>query len=253
VIDPDDLYGLPLDRFVAERDALAKLLRAGGERGRAAEVAKLPKPSAAAWAINQLVRTQRRMVTELFASGDRLQEAQSELLVGRGDARSLREAAERERAAVDHLTDTARGLLSSEGHELSAVTLERVRETLHAAALETDARARVSEGCLVRELRHVGIGESSSARRSSAAKRTSGKEVTREQAERRKAVRKAAEDARRAAARAEHELRTAQQRRDRAADVLKEAEAALAEARRRAEEAAETRERTKRALTKPPE
>jgi len=76
----------------------------------------------------------------------------------RGDADALRTAADRERAAVDHLTATARGLLTSQGQELSAAAIERVRETLHAAALDQDARQQVSDGCLEHELRHVGMG-----------------------------------------------------------------------------------------------
>ena len=58
-MEPDDLYGLPLDRFVAERGALAKALRADGRRDEASRVAALRKPSVAAWAVNQLARTQR--------------------------------------------------------------------------------------------------------------------------------------------------------------------------------------------------
>ena len=49
--DPiDELYGLPLEDFVAQRDALAKRLRADGDRDAAAAVKKLPKPTRAAWA-----------------------------------------------------------------------------------------------------------------------------------------------------------------------------------------------------------
>ena len=53
-----DLYGLPLDRFVAERDALAKQLRGDGRREEADAVKKLPKPTRAAWAVNAAVRAE---------------------------------------------------------------------------------------------------------------------------------------------------------------------------------------------------
>ena len=56
--DADALYGLPLDAFVAERDALAKRLRTDGRGGDADEVKALRKPSVAAWAVNQVVRSQ---------------------------------------------------------------------------------------------------------------------------------------------------------------------------------------------------
>jgi hypothetical protein len=254
-----DLYGLPLEGFIAERAALVKELRAEGQRERAAEVAKLRKPSVAAWAVNQLVRTQRREIAELFDAGDQLQRAQSELLAGRAGGHALRAAAERERTAVERLSATARGLLTSQGHELSATMLDRVGETLHAAALDRDARTQVAGGCLERELRHVGIGglampgraparrpAKASAERSTP---TARGELRGERDARVKAVRKAADAARRAGQRAERELRAAQQRRDRAADALDHAEVELTDARRRAEQAALARERAEQALS----
>lgn len=82
-MEADDLFGLPLERFTEERNALARELRREGRRDEAAEVARLRKPSVAAWAVNQLVRTQRREVDQLFAAGDALREAQAGLLAGR--------------------------------------------------------------------------------------------------------------------------------------------------------------------------
>ena len=54
--------------------------------------------------------------------------------------RRLRAARERERAAVDGLVDTAAGF-TSEGHELSPAVVDRVLDTLHAAARRGCARA----------------------------------------------------------------------------------------------------------------
>jgi len=138
--EPSHLYGLPLERFTDERNALAKRLRQDGRREEGAEVAKLRKPSVAAWAVNQLVRTQKRDVDALLAAGDALQKAQDDVLGGRADAGALRRAADAERAALDALTAAARGLLSSEGHELAPAKLEQVSETLHAAAIDEQAR-----------------------------------------------------------------------------------------------------------------
>ncbi len=265
--DPRDLYGLPLERFVAERNGLAKTLRTEGDREGSARTARLRKPSVAAWAVNQLVRTQRGAVSELFEAGDQLQRVQSELLAGRGGAGGLREATDRVHDAVDGLTATAQGLLTSQGHELSPAVLERVRETLQAAALENGARSQVADGCLERELRHVGIGDGvtppapterrsakpdrggrTSARPGEAKRRPAEQQAKREQAERLKATRQAADDARKAADRAGRELRAAQDRRDRALESLREAESALAGARERAEQAAVAHQRTQRDL-----
>lgn len=227
-MEPRDLYGLSLDRFVAERGAVAKALRADGKRDEAAEVAKLRKPSVAAWAVDQLVRTQSREVKALFDAGDQLQRAQSDLLAGKGDPRKLREAAEREREAADALTESARGLLSSEGHELTQATLDKVSDTLHAAALDEDARGEVQDGCLVRELRHVGLGAFGELAASPKAADQAAQ----------KAAQKAEAQARRELERANRDVETAQARRDRAADALREAEDALARARQSAAEAA---------------
>ena len=258
-MEPDDLYGLPLDRFVAERGALAKALRADGRRDEASRVAALRKPSVAAWAVNQLARTQRPAMRELLAAGDELRDTQEALLGGKGDARALRAAGERERAAVDELVDAARGVLTSGGQEPSESTVERVAETLHAAALEPDAREAVREGRLDRELRHVGLGfgdgdapapaaaprrgrtqraepEAPRAERErAAAERAEAEaEAERERAAERKAARADERAARRRVEQAARALRTAEERRDRAARALAEADDALAAAREEA-------------------
>jgi len=285
-MEPDDLYGLPLDRFVAERAALAKALRADGRRAESSDVAGMRKPSVAAWAVNQLVRTQSRALQGLFGAGDALREAQTELLAGRGDGRALRAAGERERAAVERLEDTARGLLTSQGQELSATVVERVADTLHAAALDEGAREHVREGRLERELRHVGLGlgESASkaqaaapraakskprARKSAAARgptetargererparaakqRTAQQRADPEQTAARKTARSAEASARRRSERAAHALRAAQERRDRAARALDEADDALAAAREEAVAAADAQQRAQAELEK---
>jgi hypothetical protein len=262
VVDRRDLYGLPLERFTAERHALAKELRAEGRRDDAACVAAMPKPSLAAWAVNQLVRTQRRAITALFAAGDALARAHSDLLAGRGEARALREAGQRERASVAKLVEAAGGLLTPEGHELSPSILERVSETLHAAALDQRARTRIENGCLHRELRHIGLGADpavstraaggSGARKPRASGKAAGRDserrtaqAERERFERSKAARRAEAEARRLAERAGRALKNAQQRRDNAAESLAKADAALRDACARAEEAAAAQQRAR--------
>ena len=255
-VELDDLYGVPLDRFVPERATLVRALRSAGEREKAAAVAALRKPSVAAWAVNQLVRSRRAEVDALLRAGDALREAQAGVLSGGADARDLRAAADRERGTVDDLVDTARGLLSSSGQELSATTLERVADTLHAAALDDDARVQVNDGRLVRELRHVGLGaglgdafasapspsrparpakgEATKQRRpakgEAAEQRRSSEAAQREREAARKQARAAERDAAREVDRAERALRVAEDRRDRAAEALRQADEAAAEA-----------------------
>jgi hypothetical protein len=234
-MDADELYGLPLDRFVPERDALARSLRASGQREQAAEVGRLRKPSVAAWAVNQLVRTQRRAVDDLFEAGDALRGAHQSVLSGGADGSALRAAVERERAAVDSLVGAARGLLTSQGHELSPPVIERVSDTLHAAALDDDARAAVQPGTLERELRHIGLGAVTPVAPS---RRPSRRPAAAEPSPKRAELRAAVAEARRRNERAQRALRVAQERRDHAAQALHDAESALAAAQTEADDAA---------------
>src|SRR6478672_300557 len=88
--EADRLYGLPLEQFTAERDAAAKALRKAGDREAAAVLAKLPKPTPAAWAANQVARTEPDVRDEFLAAGAALREAQEAALAG--DAGELRDA-----------------------------------------------------------------------------------------------------------------------------------------------------------------
>ncbi len=276
-MEPDDLYGLPLERFVPERTALARALRADGQRQQAADAVGLRKPSVAAWAVNQLVRTQSRALASLYDAGDKLHQAQAEVLAGRGDGRALRVAADRKRVAVDALVIAARGLLTSDGHELSASVIDRVAETMHAAALDDDARATVRQGRLERELRHVGFGVDAGGAAPALRRRGKPKahrpetavdapgepehgeaqrmaraeaEAERVQRERAKAARANESRTRRLAADAQGAARAAQERRERAALALRDADAALAQARAQAEAANDAHRRAQEELTR---
>jgi hypothetical protein len=154
----DALYGLPLEEFVPRRDDLAKQLRGEGESDAAARVKALRKPTIAAWAVNQAVRTQRKDARELDAAGGALRDAQSALLEGKGTAAALRTATERERAVVDRLAAAARGLLSGSGRPMTDAVLQDVTKTLHAAAGDEETRAAVLAGRLDRERRPSGLG-----------------------------------------------------------------------------------------------
>src|SRR4051794_21314797 len=137
-----ELYGLPLERFTAERNALAAELRSQ-------EIKQLRKPSAAAWAVNQLVRAEPDLVEALLGAGGELRQAHRQAASGRGAAQ-LRAAAEAERAAVEALMARAPVLL---GRPVSAALGESIRNTLHAASSDDEARERVASGTVVAEMR----------------------------------------------------------------------------------------------------
>jgi hypothetical protein len=239
-VEVDDLYGLPLEQFIPQRGARTRALRNEGEGDEAARVGKLRKPSVAAWAVNQLVRTRRKQVAELFDAGDAAQQAQADLLAGRGDAALLRDASRRERETVESLLEAARGLLSANGHELSPTTLERVADTLHAAALDPGAREQVEPGRLERELRHVGVAVGGAIGAASPVARA---EPEKKASEAQRAARAAEASARRARERAERALDIAEERRRQAAEALATADAAAAHAREAARAAASEHKR----------
>ena len=65
----------------------ARQAAASGEATRSGERRRgLRKPSVAAWAVNQLVRTQPKALQALFASGDDLARAQAQAAAGKGGA-----------------------------------------------------------------------------------------------------------------------------------------------------------------------
>ena len=135
----DRLYGLPLEEFIAERDATAKALRKDGDKESAAAVAKLPKPSQVAWVANQLGRAG---AGELLAAGDAMREAQ----LGGGGRDALREATSAHRAAVEELLRAGDDLRS-----LSRDLKDRLRALLNAVAGDEDMREAFEAGRLVEE------------------------------------------------------------------------------------------------------
>jgi hypothetical protein len=143
----DRLYGGGLDEFVSARAAAAKALRREGRRGEAAAVEALRKPTVAAAAVNRVVRAEPKLLGALLAAGDRLREVQ----LAAGSGRDLRAAVDDETRALDALVRTAAKAAGGEA------TLTKVRETLHAAALDPAVAEDVRAGVLVKEARAVGF------------------------------------------------------------------------------------------------
>ncbi len=151
----DALYDLRPGEFVAARDALARQVRRGGDRAQADRIKALPRPSAAAWAVNQLARREPEWTQALTTAGRRMAEAHTALLED-GDREGWRRASAEAREAIDRLVRLAEGLLREERGSVSNQLREQVRETLQAAATDPAARELVATGRLTRELRPPG-------------------------------------------------------------------------------------------------
>ena len=117
----DRLYGLALEEFTKERDALARRLRADGNRDDAASVAELRKPVLAAWVVNRLARARRADVEALV-------EAAAAIRAGKPDAD------ERFRTTADGLARAAREVLAEADRRPSDAVLRDVATTLRAAS-----------------------------------------------------------------------------------------------------------------------
>jgi hypothetical protein len=251
----DRLYSLPLDEFTSERDAAAKALRREKERDAAAEVGKLPKPSAGAWAVNAIAREQPDLRDELLAAGEALRDAQDSALAGEGP-RALRDATARERAAVDAMLAAA-AKLSPGGRKLSGTALDKLRQTLHAAASDDDVRAAIAAGRLVRDAEGGGAwafgieapppkparkrtkarDKADETDKADEAERAAREQAEREEAERRREIEAQLKEANAERRARERELDRAERAAERARERLERAEEAAAEAREHVDEA----------------
>ena len=129
----DRLYGLPLAEFTAARnEAAAELNKEDRERVKA-----LRKPTAAAAAVNRLVREHRDDVDTFLSASAALRDAQ---ISGKG---SLEDATKQQRDALARL-------IKAGG--------EPVRQSLLAAAVDEDAANELLAGRLERELEPRGFG-----------------------------------------------------------------------------------------------
>ena len=113
-------------------------------------MAKLRRPSPAAWAVNQLARRHRADLEDLLRLGEALRATQDRTLGG-ADAGELRQAARARRDALARLTESAMSLLEVRGAGAAAHQGE-VAATLEAASVDPEAAAEVSGGRLTTSL-----------------------------------------------------------------------------------------------------
>ncbi len=133
----DRLYGLPLAEFTSARNESARELRTTGQRDASQRVKALRKPTAAAGAVNALVRDHREEVEQFLRAATMLRDAQ---FSGKGDLAT----------ATRQEHETLARLIRIGG--------ETVRQTLLAAAVDDDAAQQLRAARLERELEPRGFG-----------------------------------------------------------------------------------------------
>ena len=230
--EADALYALPLGDFTKSRDELAGRLRKDGRREDADAVKALRKPTAAAWALNQLARRRTKDVERLLAAGKRLRKAHEKLLSG-GDRDALQKATAEERELVDGLTRDATAVAAEAGTATSASFDEHMRNTLHAAALDDETARELSAGRLLREREAVGMfgaGTAAPAAPPAPRKRADAKKSQAEERAQRR-------DHERAAKAAKAELQSTEREHARAVEAAEKAAQSAEAAQKRADDA----------------
>ncbi|KAF4409160.1 hypothetical protein [Streptomyces lycii] len=139
----DELYALPPGAFTAARDKAAQ--EAPREQRRA--IRALRRPTLAAWAVNLLVRADRKQVELLTRLGEELRAAHRDL-----DGTQLRELTAQQRQLVAALSRQAGRLTTEAGQGVSEGVLREVEATVHAALADPDAARRLSSGRLTKAL-----------------------------------------------------------------------------------------------------
>lgn len=145
----DELYALDPADFVQERDRLAKELKAAGDKDGAAAVKALRRPTATAWALNQVARTTPDDVQALLDLTRAVGEAQRS-----GDQLELRRLGKSRREAVSTLAGRAARLLGASG----GARKDELVSTLEAASADDESAEELLGGRLTKELVPSGFG-----------------------------------------------------------------------------------------------
>lgn len=141
------LYGVLPGQFTAARNEEAAAAGRAGDPELAKRLKALPKPSAAAWLTNTLIREEGPSIASVLSLGASLREAQADL-----DREELRRLNAERHRMLRTLAREAQELAEKLGHPVSAAVAAEVEQTLWAAMTDPDAAAALASGRLVRGL-----------------------------------------------------------------------------------------------------
>ena len=147
-----ELLALPPEEFTAARNAAVKRLRAEGQRDVAETIQGLPRPPLSLWALNHVAHEQPKLIEAFLDSAEQLREAYR----SGGDIRAATSPErDAEAAVVAAAVEFARG----EGRKLTEAVMERLRQTVRAAAADAGVGEELRNGRLIREPEAPSIGE----------------------------------------------------------------------------------------------
>lgn len=150
----NQLYSLQPEEFLDARRQLVLTTKSAGEPGLATAIGSVRKPTAAAWAINQLTRRQPEEIERLLTLAASLHEAQE-----RVDGKALKELGRERTRLIDELVRSSAQTAKEAGGSLSPPMANQVRETFVAALASTAATEAVASGQLTRALSYAGFGD----------------------------------------------------------------------------------------------
>lgn len=241
----DEIFGGPPADFIKGRNALAKKLKDQGDAEDAERVKVLRKPSKAAAVLNALALDDPKTIKRYLGLADKLRKATS----GKVDVKRMRELAREEGESLEELVAQAGKL----GDGASASSLDRVRETLQAAQVDSELAEKVLAGRVEREERAASVGLDNLAAPPEAARRktakASGKAKAKAEADAKAGAREK-EAKRKRIAEAKEALREAKAEAREAARVVARAKTDLAKAERTRDTADAKAERADAALAK---
>ena len=146
-----ELYASDPDTFTERRGALVAGARAAGEAAAAKQIAGLRKPTRSAWVVNQLVRSDPNVISQLAELGDELRAAE-----GAMDGARIRELSAERRKLIDELLRQA---LAISGQQSAPAALrEEVASTLRAALADREFAEQLASGVLLRAESRSGFG-----------------------------------------------------------------------------------------------
>jgi hypothetical protein len=126
----------PLGDFASARNEAARALRTERQPELAKRVAALRKPTLVLWALNHAAEAGSADLDEVRAAGDRLRQAQQDVVDGEpGAAERLSHAVREQRRAIDAVSRRIGMVLTAAGHAASDETLRRVSDGLRNASI----------------------------------------------------------------------------------------------------------------------
>ncbi len=151
----DHLYGLRPDEFVAARDHAVSTARERGDRELALAIARLRRPTRAAWLANLLAQQRPGELDGLLALAGDLAAAQRTL-----DGGALRTLSSQRHRLVAAMAREAGRLAEQAGESPTEHVLRELQAILEAALADTAVAAEVRSGRLTRTVTYSGFGPS---------------------------------------------------------------------------------------------